>query len=141
MTNWNWRSRLQLAFELVQETPIGAVGDDLLRARFDQTDLAQAQRVEAHGVLGVVLPPFVVRQLAEGLQRIIVSLGEPALDEPPCGALRRRCAKIGSLEDGTQHGLGGDRMVSDIIAVARQSAAKVLRPGTVERAVEDDAAD
>jgi hypothetical protein len=32
-------------------------------------------------------------------------------------------------------------MVSDIIAVARQYAAKVLRPGTVERAVEDDAAD
>src|SRR6185436_7259988 len=31
-----WCSRLQLAFELVQKAPIGAVGDDLLRARFDE---------------------------------------------------------------------------------------------------------
>src|SRR4029077_11624081 len=29
------RSRLQLAFELVEEAPICAVGDDLLRARLD----------------------------------------------------------------------------------------------------------
>jgi hypothetical protein len=29
-------SRLQLAFELIKETPIRAVGDDLLRIRLDQ---------------------------------------------------------------------------------------------------------
>src|SRR4029077_1844536 len=40
------RSRLQLAFELVQETPIGAVGDDLVRARLDHAGLVQAQRIK-----------------------------------------------------------------------------------------------
>src|SRR5262249_22385364 len=48
---------------------------------------------------------------------------------------------MGSLQDGAQHRFSRDRMVSDIIAVARQYAAKVLRPGAVERAVEDDAPD
>src|SRR6266446_2705582 len=33
---------LQLAFELVQEAPIGAVGDDLLRARLDEARFVQA---------------------------------------------------------------------------------------------------
>src|ERR1700730_1181124 len=66
------RSRLQLAFELVQKAPVGAVGDDLLRARFDEAGFVQAQGVETDRVLGVVLPPFVVRQPAESLQRIIV---------------------------------------------------------------------
>src|SRR5467141_3238350 len=81
MTNWNWRSRLQLAFELVQEAPIGVVGDDLLRARFDKAHVAQAQCIEADRVLGVVVPPFVVRVLAQGLQGIIVAGGETAIDE------------------------------------------------------------
>src|SRR5215469_5950533 len=47
-------SRLQLAFDLVEKAPIGAVGDDLLRARFYETRLAHAQRVEPQRILGVV---------------------------------------------------------------------------------------
>src|SRR6266849_321453 len=64
------RSRLQLALELVQEAPIGAVGDDLLRARLDHAGFMQPQRVEAHGVLGVIFAPFVVAVFAESLQRV-----------------------------------------------------------------------
>src|SRR5690242_16426663 len=41
------RSRLQLEFELVQETPVRSLGDDLLRARLGHAGFAQAQRVEA----------------------------------------------------------------------------------------------
>src|SRR6516225_3256568 len=45
--------RLQLAFELVQETPIGIFGDDLLRARLDHADFVQAKGVKADRVFGV----------------------------------------------------------------------------------------
>src|SRR6516162_4535169 len=48
---------LQLAFELVQEPPIGALGDDLLRARLDDSRFVQAQGIEPDGILGVVFPP------------------------------------------------------------------------------------
>src|SRR5437899_2674385 len=58
-------SSLQLALELVQETPIGAFGDDLIRARLDEAGVAQAQRIKAQGVFGVVFAPFVVRELAQ----------------------------------------------------------------------------
>src|SRR5271169_4075819 len=71
-------SRLQLAFEFVQEAPIRAVGDNLLRARLDNTGFVQAQRVEADRVLGVVLPPIVVRDLAQCLQGIFVARRETA---------------------------------------------------------------
>src|SRR6516164_3234956 len=60
--------RLQFAFELVQKAPIGAVGDDLLRARLDEVSFAHAQCVKTDRVLVVVLPPFVVRQFAEHLR-------------------------------------------------------------------------
>jgi hypothetical protein len=43
------RLRLQLAFQLVEKTPIGGVSDDLLRGRLDQTGFAQAKRVPPTG--------------------------------------------------------------------------------------------
>src|SRR5437764_15384737 len=48
-------SRLQLAFQLIEEAPVGAVGEDLFRTGFDQTGLVQSQRVEAQRVLGIVI--------------------------------------------------------------------------------------
>src|ERR1700719_3444861 len=56
-------SRLQLAFELVEEAPVGALGDDLLRGRLDEPGVAHAQRVEPDRVLWVVLPPSIVRNV------------------------------------------------------------------------------
>jgi hypothetical protein len=55
-----WHSRFQLAFDLVEKTPVGAVGDDFLRARLDQACFVHAQGIEPHRVLGVPLAPFVV---------------------------------------------------------------------------------
>src|SRR6516162_18741 len=53
-------SRLQLAFQLIEKAPIGAVGDDFLRGRLDEPGVTHAQRVEADCVLRVVFPPSVV---------------------------------------------------------------------------------
>jgi hypothetical protein len=69
-------SRLQLAFELVEKAPIGVFRDDLLRRFFDCAVFAQAQRIEADRVLGIVVTPFVVRKVLQRLQRIVVALGE-----------------------------------------------------------------
>src|SRR5437660_4026031 len=75
------RSSLHLAFELVEEAPIGSLGDDLLRARLDEARFVQTQGIESDRVLGVVFPPFVVRQPAERLQRVIVSFCKAAIDQ------------------------------------------------------------
>src|SRR5271165_892322 len=95
-----WRSRLQLAFELVQEPPIRPIGDDLLRAGLDHPGFVQAQRVEPESVLVIVLAPFVVRDLVERLQRVIIARGETAIDEPSCGPRRLGDAEVGGFEDG-----------------------------------------
>src|SRR6266404_4450714 len=91
-------SRLQLAFELVQEAPIRAVGDDLLRARFDHTSVAHAQCIEADRVLGVVVAPFLIRNAAQRLEGIVIPRSEPAIDEPLRGPRRFAGAEFGGLE-------------------------------------------
>src|ERR1700741_5603281 len=69
-------SRLQLAFELVEKPPIGAFGNDLLRARLDEARLAHAQRVEAHRVRSVIVSPSVVRDLVQRLEDVVVARDE-----------------------------------------------------------------
>src|SRR6266478_4368015 len=96
------RSRLQLAFELVQEAPIGALGDDLLRARFDEARFTHAQCIEADRVLGIVVAPFVIRNTGQGLESVVITRGEPAIDEPLRGARRFTGAELRGLEDRTQ---------------------------------------
>ena len=53
-------SGLQLAFELVEETPVRSVGQDLLRGRLDHAGLLHAQCIEPHAVFGVEHAPLVV---------------------------------------------------------------------------------
>src|SRR6202040_1880369 len=60
----------------------------------------QGQGVETDRVLGVVFPPFVVRQPAESLQRVIVSLCKAAIDEQSRSARRLGRAQIRRLENG-----------------------------------------
>src|SRR5712691_6896277 len=43
-------SPLQLALELVEDPPVGALGDDLLWARLHDAGFVQAERVKADGV-------------------------------------------------------------------------------------------
>src|SRR5215469_12460888 len=134
-------SRLQLAFELVQKAPVGAVGNDLLRVRLDYAGFVQPKGIEPDRVFGVVLTPFVVGNLGQRLQRIIVAVGETPINDPSGGARRLGDAKIGGLEKGAQYTLGRHRIFAHIIAVARQHAAIILRPRPVEGAVDDDPAD
>src|SRR5690348_13410179 len=44
------RLRLQLTFELVEETPVGALGNDVLGVGLDHAQLVQTQCVEADRV-------------------------------------------------------------------------------------------
>src|SRR5262252_818001 len=91
------RSRLQLAFELVEEAPIRALGDDLVGARLDQTGLMQTERIEPQRVFGVVFAPLLVRDVTQGLQSVIVVFGEATADDPPRRAVRLGGAEIGRL--------------------------------------------
>src|SRR5262249_402560 len=87
-------SRLHLAFELIEESPIGVLGDDPLRRRLDQTDFTQAQGVEADRVLRIVFAPTIVGNILERLQRVVVAPRKAAIDEPPRGALGLRGAEV-----------------------------------------------
>src|SRR5215467_3343969 len=64
---------LQLLLELVEEPPVGAVGEDLLRARFDHPGFLEPDCVEAHGVGRVGDSPRVVRERLHRLQRAVIA--------------------------------------------------------------------
>src|SRR5258708_26341799 len=63
---------LQLLLQFVEEPPVGALGEDLLRARLDHARFVQPESIESRRVLGIVLTPFAVRQLLHRLQRVVV---------------------------------------------------------------------
>src|SRR6516165_2294617 len=107
-------SRLQLALELVQEAPVCAVADDLLRGRFDKARLVEAKSIKPDRILGIVLPPFVVAVFPERLQRIVVSSSGAAIDEPPSRGLGFAGADVRRLEDGAQGSLSRDRILADV---------------------------
>ena len=114
----------------------------LLRGRLDEPGVAHAQRVEADRVLGVVLPPFVVRDcpLASAAHNRIESVKPPSTSIAR-GARRLGRAKIGRLEDRAHRPLGRDRMSPHEFAIAAEHAAEILRPRPVHRRIEDDPAD
>src|SRR5438876_558197 len=105
MTNWSQHSRLQLAFELVEEALIRAVGNDLLRTAFDRAQLMQPQRIEAYRVLRVELPPGAVEVLVQGLKRVFIAVGKAALDDQPRRQFGLAGAQIGGFQDGADHAL------------------------------------
>src|SRR5438552_3189496 len=129
---------LELSLQLVEEAPVRALGDNLLRARLDHPRLVEAEGVEAHRVLRIVDAPLVVGNILHGRERIVVARREPAVDEGPSGPFRLEGAEGGRLQDRPQRSLGGDRMFANELPVARGHAAKVLRPRPVDRAVDDD---
>src|SRR3990170_4842958 len=66
------RLPLQLLLQLVEKAPVGALGDDLLRAALDHPGLVQAEGVEAHRILGLVFPPIAVGDFSHGLESIVL---------------------------------------------------------------------
>jgi hypothetical protein len=71
-------SGFQFTFELVEEAPVGALGNQLVRTGLDHPRLVQAQSLEPQRVLGVVLAPAAVRDVGQRLKCIIVSFSKPA---------------------------------------------------------------
>src|SRR5262249_35436338 len=136
------RSRLQLAFKLVEKAPIGAVDDEFVGSGFELSELVHPQTVEAQRVFRVELAPAVPWDLVQGLERAGVGkLDEAAVVHLPYGTLRLRPAQIGRLQDGAQHALGGNRIPLDKVRVAGQQAAEILRPRLIQRHIQDRATD
>src|SRR5256712_7852655 len=80
---------LQLSLQLVAETPVGALGKDLLRRRLDHSYLVKTERVKADRIHGVVLAPLRVGQALNGAADILVwSGGEASVHDGARDAVR-----------------------------------------------------
>ena len=63
---------LQLLLQRVEEAPVGALGHEFLRRAPDHPSLLEAQRIEAHRILRVVLTPLAVDDILYGLAGVVV---------------------------------------------------------------------
>src|SRR5262245_29964888 len=88
----------QFPLQLVEEPPVRALRDDLLRARADHAGLVQPERVEPERVLGIELSPLRPRDLLQGLDDVILASGEAALEERARGPSRIDRAHVIALE-------------------------------------------
>src|SRR5437763_3774862 len=77
VTHLSGPSCLQLAFKLIQKAPVRSFGNDLAGCGLDHASFAQPQRVETQSILGIVLAPFVVWDLVERLQCVVIARCEP----------------------------------------------------------------
>src|SRR2546425_12298262 len=81
------RSSLQLLLQLVEESPVATVGDDLLWTAGDHPGLLQAEGIEAHRILRGKLPPSAIDNILHGRARMVVVLCVPLVHEEPGRAL------------------------------------------------------
>src|SRR5262245_35068267 len=72
-------SRLQLFLQLIQEAPLSALRDDLVRRRFDDARLLKAQSVEPNGVFRVILTPARVSNFPHRLRCVFIARRIPAV--------------------------------------------------------------
>src|SRR5439155_26133163 len=79
---------LQLLLEFLEETPVSALSDELLRAALDHSDLVEAQGIEAHTILRIVFTPLIVGDLLHGLEGNVVVLGVAFVHEEAGDPLR-----------------------------------------------------
>src|SRR2546429_1004730 len=83
----------QLLLEVVKEPPVGAVGNQLLWTALHHPGFPQAERVEAHGLLGVVRSPAAERDLRHRLAGVLWRALE---------ALVRKCPRTAARLHGAQ---------------------------------------
>src|SRR5215468_6242129 len=100
---------LQLLLQLMEETPVGALGDELLGAGLDHTGLVQTEGIEAYRILGVVLAPLVVGKLLHGLQGVAVVRRVALVYQQLGSPLRLPSTDVGRFQNGTQRPLGRHR--------------------------------
>src|SRR5215510_12204553 len=127
---------LHLLLKLVEEAPVGALGDDLLRGTLDQANLVQAQGIKAHRVFWVIFPPAIIGNLLQRLQGIVVARRETLLHHALGGAVGFEGTEVCRLQNGAQRPLGSDRMFAHELAVASHDAAEILGPWTIRGAID-----
>src|SRR3954464_1620971 len=93
-TTQSARSRLHLALELIEKAPVRVLGNELLRVGLDQPGFLHAQRVKPERVIGIIVAPDVVPDLAQRLQRIIIARRVSSIDEQLRRALGLGYAEI-----------------------------------------------
>ena len=64
--------------------------------------LVQVQRIEAHGVLGIGLPPAMIWDLLHRLQGVVIARGEALLHDELGRALRFEGADVSRFQEDTQ---------------------------------------
>src|SRR5215467_9955848 len=134
-------SSLQLPFELVEDSPVRALRDQLLGVGLDHAALMQAQGVEAQGVLRHVLAPARIGNFPECLPRVL-ELGRVLLFHEKAGhAVGLARAEVGRLEERAKCSLCRYRMLAGELPVGRRHAAEILGPWPVGRGVDHDMTD
>src|SRR5215472_12300521 len=126
---------------LVEESPVGSIRDDLRRARFQHPSFAQTKRIKTDCVFGIVLTPTVVRHVRKSLNRIVASRREAPIYHTLRNKGRFAHAQIRRPEHGANQSLGGHGIFSYKFAIPGQHAAKIPGPRAILRAVDDDMAD
>src|SRR5215813_2918225 len=132
---------LQLLLELVDEAPVRALSEDLLWARLHHFRFVEPQRVEAHGIRGLVLGPSAERHVAHRLQSIVIRARESPVDDAAGRTIRSAHADLVGLQDRPESPLGCHRVAVDELAIAEGHAAEILRPRAILRGVDHDVAD
>src|SRR5207253_7266046 len=112
--------------QLVQESPVGRPGDELLRIRLEHPGLVEPKCVEADGVLGVVRAPLPVRQLLQHLEDVVVARSEISVDQGASGAVGLGGAEVGRLEDRAYCALGRDWGLRHELSAPGDETAEVL---------------
>src|SRR3954451_11720104 len=125
-TTQSARSRLHLALELIEKAPVGVPGNELLRVGLDQSGFRHAQCIEAERVLGIIVAPNVVPDLAQRLQRIIVARCEPLIDQQLRHARGLGGAQISGFQYGAQDAFGRDWVIAREFSPGGEQAAIVL---------------
>src|SRR5262245_37739609 len=78
---------LQLLRQFVEETPVGALGQELVRGILEHPDLVEAQGVEAQGVLRAIFTPSTVGELLYDLKGMVIAFGKALVDHELRGLL------------------------------------------------------
>src|SRR6266545_6166971 len=132
---------LQFFLELIEEAPVCALSNDLLRAALNHPHFVEPQRVEADRVFRVVLAPARVGNLPESLRRVGQLSGVPATHDEASRLLWVRGAQIGGLENRPQRPLRRNGVLPYEVSVRADHAAEVLRPRAIRGRAEHQMAD
>jgi hypothetical protein len=134
-------SGLELFLELVEKSPVRALGDELFRTRLDEADLVQTQSMEAERVLGIGISPAAIRQVLQNCQCHLVARLVPLGGQIARRPLRFLRAEIRGLQEGAQRASRRDRILLGECTAGTDHAAEILRPGAILEGIEDDTAD